>query len=145
MDAPTPPRRRTLPIGDVSLIDLHDARLDQLELLSGGVALVRLRHLPVQHKGDGTRAELWSYQATLRLEGVESVAADGPLPDDGWIMGGTLDGADTGDLTPFYAAPGDVRELVLAFASGTRVRLEATRLSISLETAHERFADWVKP
>ena len=107
-------------------LELHDARLEDILLLSGAILRISFQHICSYHKSAKGPDEVWSARAVIEFYGVSGLVMTGTLGTSDYVSDGQLvDNLGTGRL-PLLPV-GELRQAqsfnLLLAGSGTELKL----------------------
>lgn len=131
----------------IAHVDLHDARVGQISLASGGILRVDFDHICLYFQVAQETFEIWSARAALQLEEIETIEVRGAFQGDDYVSEGTMldeQGAEIGELRPESLK--HAKRLDILFAgSGSEVHISMGGASFVVDTLLEKFEDWHGP
>ena len=137
-------------LSSIAFLEIHDADVESITLLRGGVISVLFAHLATYCQRAPDLYDVWSCRAEVRLEGADSATLLGTLPTD---RGGVSDGGFVGDdqepveFLDCLRGQQRVRRMWLDFVAGAT--FEVTAQSAVLDglrtTRDEPFEVWEGP
>jgi hypothetical protein len=135
------------PQGRIAFIEFHDAEIDAIVVQMNGVSSIHFTHLPVYHQRAPEKFEVWSYSASLQLNGVQRVLVNGAAGDADYVSNAVAfddDGlVNSGRIPVEQRLP--VSKIELQFGSGRTVEISCSEMRLTLEEAMEHVEDWLGP
>lgn len=130
---------------DIALIEMHDARVEDLRLPMNGSCVIRFKHLPVYHNRGTNRFVIWSYLAALELRAVARVVVDELWTNADYVSDGTvLRGSEELSWQSLLEQQ-PVSKVEMTFGSGRRIIVECEKAQLVLHEAVREIEEWIGP
>jgi hypothetical protein len=132
----------------ISLIELHDSKVEAILISSAGDCRIEFAHLPVYHPRDTEAFEIWSYRASLLTTSVDYFLCDGDFQvrdyvDDAQAL---LDGENIVIVNwKLLLDRQAVSRITFIFGSGRKIDLKCQSAQIMLHERVRHVEDWVGP
>jgi hypothetical protein len=130
----------------IALIEPHDGRIESLVLPAAGPSRIELAHLAVYREVSVEHYEIWSYRATLEIDGVERVRIDGSADESDRIIDGiaVIGGREVDDWRELLERK-PVTEIKLSFGSGRTIEIQCQHAQLLLHQTLRHVEDWNGP
>jgi hypothetical protein len=126
-------------------MELHDARVDSLEIRRGGTVVIAFAHLVGFRALKPELYATYSYLATLELLKCSQLHLAGAVEDGSKVSDGELLDGDAGVELIDLLATKPITSVRLAFDTGSRLVIACQKGRVTLLQRGERLRDWIGP
>lgn len=132
---------------NVALLDLHDARLNELTVQKGGGGRIRLERVSVFVPIADETYDVWSCALDLCVTGLRNLALSGLQDADHYISDAEFYDAAGSAVTPdsMLGSSGATRLALTLAGRGGKVEIEFERIDFGSIDAHRKLEQWSGP
>ena len=130
---------------DIALVEMHDARVEELRIPMNGSCVLRFEHLTVYRERAAERFAIWSYRASLELREVERVVVNEARIDHDYVSDGSaLRGSEELPWQTLLHRQ-QVSRVEFTFGSGRQIEIDCKEAHLILDEAVRVIEEWTGP
>jgi hypothetical protein len=130
---------------DITVVQLHDATIIDLQLRANGRLIIRLDGVSVFRRVSAGLADVFIHKGRLEIDGLSSLSLKGRgwlVDDDDYILDDTITDELGRTLHWVDLDPNEVRRVELVIFSGSRIEISCSRAKLELARQAEFSRQW---
>lgn len=127
-------------------VELHDAHLESLLVLSDGGGIVSVKNIVVFFPVEKDVFDVWSYEGRILLENINKISLDESFSVNDRIMDVTTTNEQGEELEICtLSTRTTIREINFSFSSGTKLTIGLQSAMLKLDKPMKKLERWLGP